>query len=283
MKNIKNKKSILAIIVLAMMVMIGGTLAYFRAIVLVDNTFTAASYNVELIETFVSPTNWTPGDETSKVVTVKNNSSEPVRVRIKLEEEWKDEDGTTSLPLFQDGNRIALINFTNTNKWLKSGEYYYYDGTLNANATTESIINQVTFNPLFSLGESCHMLGSTRVSCTSRGEEYNDGSYTLKVIAEFAQADAYLTAWDITAQEITTPTSFVLDFDTNGGLLSSYKQVVTNGETYSLPTPTKTGYTFEGWFLDSTFTQASEIENGDTISLNEDKVVYAKWEEVVSP
>ena len=41
----------------------------------------------------------------------------------------------------------------------------------------------------------------------------------------------------------------------------------------SLPTPTKNGYNFEGWYLDENFTE--KVYEGMTVSA--DMVLYAKW------
>ena len=269
----KNKKTLLGILAITLFVTIAGTLAYFTDTVNIDNLFTTADFNVEAIEEFISPTKWKPGDETAKVVTFKNNGDIDAKVRVKLEEEWTDSNGA-GLPLTQDGNKIALINFVNTSSWVKSGEYYYYTGTLSKNDVTPAIIDKVTFNPLFVSGTTCHTAQGT-TTCTSKGLEYNSGTYKLKLTAEFVQSEVYETEWSITSTEINNPTKYILTFETNGGGLSSYTMTVTNGQTYSLPTPVRSGYSFQGWYLNSDFT--NPITNSDTVNLSEDKIVYAKW------
>ncbi|MGM9911895.1 InlB B-repeat-containing protein [Floccifex sp.] len=68
--------------------------------------------------------------------------------------------------------------------------------------------------------------------------------------------------------------TYALSFDTNGG---SYVKPIKGiyEQTVSLPTtnPTKQGYTFDGWYLDEDCTQ----EASPTITLDGNKVVYAKW------
>lgn len=272
----KNKKSLIALILAALIVTIAGTLAYFTDTVSIDNEFAVSDFNVELIEEFISPANWKPGDETNKVVTAKNNGAIPAKVRIKLVESWKDENGD-ELPLVQDGNRIAQINFVNTSNWAKSGEYYYYNATLNANDVTSAIINKVTFNPLFISSKRCKTDVNRVTTCTSYGEEYEGGTYSLKVIAEFAQADYYLNAWNVTDTEIASPTKYKVTFDTNGGRMSNYEMLVQNGNKYNtLPTPTKEGYTFIGWYFEKTFT--NKVDENVTINQNSDIILFAKWE-----
>ena len=66
-----------------------------------------------------------------------------------------------------------------------------------------------------------------------------------------------------------------LDFDTNGG--SSVSSIDTKkGNTYGdLPTPTKSGYTFGGWYLDSALT--TKVSSTDTIDSTGNITLYAKW------
>ena len=137
-------------------------------------------------------------------------------------------------------------------------------------------MSSVTFNNNVELGSTvCKKINETRRCETTAG--YKGKSYKLTVVIDLAQSDAYETIWGITASSITTPTSYVLTFDPNGGTITKFRDVVTNGETYNLPTATKTGYTFDGWYLDSNFT--TKITNSDTANLSQDKIVYAKWVE----
>ncbi|MBE6899475.1 MAG: RHS repeat-associated core domain-containing protein [Ruminococcaceae bacterium] len=68
---------------------------------------------------------------------------------------------------------------------------------------------------------------------------------------------------------------FTVTLNLNGGGLpigSSTTITVQNGDTYSLPTPTRTRYTFLGWYYGS-----EKIENGDTVNLTEDATFTAMW------
>ena len=71
-----------------------------------------------------------------------------------------------------------------------------------------------------------------------------------------------------------TRKDFQLSYDTNGG---SYVAgaTVPYGTTVSLPAvnPTRNGYAFEGWYLDAALTQSVT----DSITVNADTTVYAKW------
>jgi uncharacterized repeat protein (TIGR02543 family) len=58
-----------------------------------------------------------------------------------------------------------------------------------------------------------------------------------------------------------------------GGNGSSTASYTTGGSTITLPTPTKTGYTFAGWFAESTF--ATSVTGAQSPSA--DATIYAKW------
>ena len=65
-----------------------------------------------------------------------------------------------------------------------------------------------------------------------------------------------------------------MTFDTNGGTNVS-KQTVDNGGKVEEPaTPTKTGYTFAGWYKDSELETAWDF---DTDTVTEPTTLYAKW------
>ena len=66
---------------------------------------------------------------------------------------------------------------------------------------------------------------------------------------------------------------FTITFDTQGG--SEVKPLVLKeGETITLPSnPAKEGYVFDGWYLDSSYTQAFD----STKRIDSNMVLYAKW------
>lgn len=81
----------------------------------------------------------------------------------------------------------------------------------------------------------------------------------------------------ITSIKITTPSSsqtgYTITYNMNGhgDAIDAVKDVTTLPET--LPTPTATGYTFEGWYLDEAL--ANKAVAGDKITDN--TILYAKW------
>lgn len=76
--------------------------------------------------------------------------------------------------------------------------------------------------------------------------------------------------WKVLAQ------SYTLTFDANGGSVSSSSKVVVSGESYGeLPTPTRPGYIFEGWYTSRD--GGDRITESQRVSLSGNVTLYAHW------
>ena len=158
MQKIKNKKSLVALLLVAVLGVVGVTIAYFTSTDTFENVFRTKPYTMQVVETFESPEDWTPGTTTSKTVVATNKGDVDAAVRVSYTESWVDSTNNP-LPLTDNAtptpNRAAIINFASnyTTKWTKSTEggkdYYYYKTKLAKNASTTSLIESVTFNPKF--------------------------------------------------------------------------------------------------------------------------------------
>ena len=73
-----------------------------------------------------------------------------------------------------------------------------------------------------------------------------------------------------------TATNYTITYNTNGGNAIANKTYTIETETFDLPTPTRTGYTFNGWYDNSGLTgnQVTQVTKGSTGN----KTFYAKWE-----
>ena len=195
MKKKKSKKPLLALLLLLVIGAVGVTFAYFTEVIEIPNIFKTKAYSTKSVEEFVSPDNWTPGTTTDKTVKAYNIGDVDVAVRVSYTEEWKANDGTI-LPLKQEGESVAIINFDNTNEWIKNGDYYYYNKKLGNGASSSSFIKSVTFNPNIVSKSSCATnTEGLEVSCISTGSGYDNATYTLKIKVETVQYDAYKKAW----------------------------------------------------------------------------------------
>ncbi len=63
--NNKSKKMpVMAIALVALVGIIGGTFAYFTSEAVFPNVFQTKTYQTEMTEKFIAPDNWTPGTQT---------------------------------------------------------------------------------------------------------------------------------------------------------------------------------------------------------------------------
>lgn len=194
--NKKNNKPLFALLLLAIVGVVGVTIAYFTSTTSFENVFKTSPYSTEVTEEFISPTNWIPGTTTSKTVFAKNTGDVPVAVRVSYEEEWVSSNGST-LPLVQDGKTAAIINLANTSDWTLDNGYYYYGKKLTKGQSTTTFMESVTFNKDVVADVVCTPNGNV-TTCTSSGNGYDGATYTLTIKVETVQFDAYKTFWNTT-------------------------------------------------------------------------------------
>lgn len=232
MENSKQRTAIIALVALAIVGVVGGTIAYFTSETTFRNEFHTKPYITELTEEFESPENWLPGTATSKKVYVTNTGDIDLAVRISYTEEWKAADNS-SLPLIQDQAgtevRAAIINFPNQADWKEetsSGvNYYYYKNGLKKGARTSLFIDKVTFNSdiknnyictnIYTYTDDSTSTGSTPEEgktiktttqrCVSTNQSYAGATYILTIKIESVQYENYKEFWN-TNIEIGAPT-----------------------------------------------------------------------------
>jgi uncharacterized repeat protein (TIGR02543 family) len=74
-----------------------------------------------------------------------------------------------------------------------------------------------------------------------------------------------------------TAETFTVTFDAKGGIVSPASKTVTYGRPYgTLPTPTRTGYDFGGWYT-GTNGAGTPVTAATTVSLTTGQTLYAKW------
>ena len=190
----ESKKSLVALVLVALIGIVGGTFAYFTNTAIVNNSFETGTYATTVKELFVSPDNWTPGTTTPKTINVTNKGSVPVAARISYTETWTAKDGTI-LSGERNGEKIA--QFTIDSNWNEGRDgYYYYIENLDTNETSTDFISSVTFNPNFELivgtDISCtttEVNGKITNTCASLDSGYAGATYTLNITVETIQAD----------------------------------------------------------------------------------------------
>lgn len=176
----KNKKPLIALLVLLLVGVVGGTFAYFTSTETFDNIFKISNggYSVTIDEEFVAPDPWLPGQEVSKDVYVTNNGTVDIVARAKYTETWSNSSLSGKL---DDGTAVAIINFTSNSGWtLHTDGYYYYTKVIGSKEKSTSFIDSVTLNPNLELDS-----------------EYINTEYSLKITVETIQADGAADEWGI--------------------------------------------------------------------------------------
>ena len=206
----KNKKPLIFIALLfSVLLIVGGTIAYYTSSDTFENEFDTGTYEIETKEAFVSPDNWTPGTTTPKEVIATNKGNTMAAVRVKLTPSWLASDGVTTLPLTDGTNEAAIINyaFDKDYKWVKEGDWYYYVRPLDTDESTSSIIESVTFNPNVNISATHNCVEDATThsrTCTTETTGYGDATYKLMVDIETCQFDKYQEVWN-TNVDISIP------------------------------------------------------------------------------
>lgn len=74
--------------------------------------------------------------------------------------------------------------------------------------------------------------------------------------------------------------SYTVTFDVNGGTTSTNSKSVIYDSTYgTLPIPTKSGFTFKGWYTSAS--EGTQITSSTKVSITSAQTLYAQWEEVI--
>ena len=121
--------------------------------------------------------------------------------------------------------------------------------------------------------------GDTEVMSVSvEGTEYNfniteAGTYFFKVTA--IGTGNYSNSVDAGSGDLTF---YTVSFNTNGGSNIDEQVVAQDGKAAKPPAPTKTGYTFGGWYSDSGLNTPYDFDS-DTIS--DTTTLYAKWTAII--
>ena len=148
----------------------------------------------------------------------------------------------------------------------------------NANFGSDYVVNETkteaenatpfTFVMKFSLDTSKEASEAYKSTYVKRNRTYSNWSWDKTTVTGSVKNNGY-TVW------ATLPT-ITVTFDPNGGSVEPTTKEVKIGETYGdLPVPTRTGYTFDGWFTDA---QAGDkVEATTTVTATTAHTLYAHW------
>ena len=139
-------------------------------------------------------------------------------------------------------------------------------------------------------------LNPTKVGYTFDGwfDAPTGGNQVYKMSNGSCMKGAYWTnPWDVNGTGATwqypnnvtlyahwKPNTYTVNFNANGGEVATTSTSVIFDTTYgTLPTPTRTGYTFMGWYTDSV--NGNKVESSTTVKITGTQTLYAHWEKIV--
>ena len=188
----------------------------------------------------------------------------------------------TSTAKASDGSTMS-VKWTSNQVMLQSGVMQWQKNTgYIYNSTDLGTINSVTVTS--SAGTFTTYYGTSKQpsSSTEVGNGYfqikvgNATGKTSKITVTFTkttQGGTTTTYSDYTTS-CTAPTEFTVTFDANGHGTAPTAQTITSGEKATEPAdPTATGYTFGGWYKESTCTNKFDFNTTITANIT----LYAKW------
>jgi len=85
--------------------------------------------------------------------------------------------------------------------------------------------------------------------------------------------------WSKDSVESTAPQAparITVYYDAQGGTCDTKAEITSSGNTLSLPTPTRYGYLFEGWYTDAAH-GSKRVDGNTAINVNYDITLYARW------
>ena len=144
-----------------------------------------------------------------------------------------------------------------------------YFVTFNLNGGSGAYNNYYTYDSSYTLPTP------TRTGYTFNGW-YENSYFTGE---SFEESGIWEVPNDVTLYAKWTANNYLVTLHTNNGTLpSGYENdemVVTYDSTYVIPTPTRTGYTFNGWYTDSSLT--TSYSKTTYWTRTSDLALYAKW------
>lgn len=199
MKHLEGKKTLLfgGILCLAVTAL-GATIAYNRDSATLENVFELGSHDVRVMEYFASPSDWKPCDEKEKRLTITNHSNSDIKVRVKIDEFWRNADDTENLPLRKEGIKLVSVYLPNgyQHEWELVGDYYQYYRSVSPSSSAYFRMN-VVFDCGANLGaDNVCRETANGVVCEKPASDYEGAKYHLKATVQTVQADAADEEWN---------------------------------------------------------------------------------------
>ena len=227
-------------------------------------------------------------DDSAKVISITGGKVEGMVVSLEVAPEIEEVElsgmlevsKNSSWQLYADKKGQTLIP-TKYASELKSGENLYY---IVVNSSDDKVNRTYTLSIWRNFYAEVRLMVNDQVV-----KSYTALSHTTLEFDPPSETTGYdhLT-WDVSSYYVTepfkiftastaTPKKYTITLNTDGGNLSSNKFTATYDKVYTLPIPTKTGYTFVGWYYGT-----KAISGKDGVALEyryaQDVTYKAHWE-----
>ena len=179
---------------------------------------------------------------------------------------------------FKQGS-INYLDYVTGVKWYTNIDRQEEYKFMNAKQQTIFVAKDNTINIVESRANLSYTFNAFRGLPTPKQqfEGYSeDGWYTSKT---FETSSKVLSHNDLKKGDTIylkhSPNKYIINYNLNGGFGDSEQEVIYD-DTYNLQTPTKTGFTFEGWYIDSGFINKYNIT--DIWKATDNLNLFAKWQ-----
>lgn len=160
-------------------------------------------------------------------------------------------------------------NYSAEDDWVITVPAKTFTVTFNGNngGTPSPASKTVTYNSTY----------GTLATCTRTGYTLK-GWYTATSGGTKIETSTKVT---ITANQTLyaqwTANTYTVTYNANSGTVSPASKTITYGAAYgTLPTPTRSGYKFLGWFTDAS--GGTQVTSSTTVNTTGDRTIYAHWE-----
>ncbi len=181
---------------------------------------------------------------------------------------WSTSSSATSAT-YTDKQSVKNLTSTNggtVNLYAIWSKIPTYTISYNANGGTGAPANQTKTHG------STLTLSSTKPSKTG----YTFVNWKATDGTTYVPGASYTTNADTTLTAQWTANTYTVSYNANGGSVDTASKSVTYGSTYgTLPTPTRTGYKFDGWYTSAS--GGTQVTSSATVTLTANQTLYAHW------
>ena len=177
------------------------------------------------------------------------------------------------------GTKVTSISTTATGNKTYYAKWTANTYTITYNKNDGTIANESNYTS-YTYGAGLTLPTPTRTGYTFDGW-YTTSSFSGSKVTSISTTDygnkTYYAKWTAKTYRVT------FDYQgATGGNSTATKNVTYNGTYGTLPTPTRTGYTFKGWFTQAGG-QGSQIMDTTIVEITSAQTLYAYWKDETKP